>query len=239
MCTAFTMWTTFTSPPEHPMTPGSRLTRSPAALAVALAAPAVLAACSGAAAGTPPERDAEVVHVRTAPVEPGPVARPVRAAGLVATKDEWDLAFKVGGVLARVEVHEGERVAKGEVLARLDPTELAAAVRQARVGVAKARRDAERAAELVAGDAAPRTAADDTRSAAAVAEAQLAAAEFNLRQATLVALDDGWVDRRLAEPGEVIAPGRPVLHVSGRGRGFVVRAALPDRDVLGLEPGAR
>ncbi|HET9553187.1 MAG TPA: efflux RND transporter periplasmic adaptor subunit, partial [Anaeromyxobacteraceae bacterium] len=48
----------------------------------------------------------------------------------------------------------------------------------------------------------------------------------------------GWIDRKLAEPGEVVAPGRPVLHLSGRGRGFVVRAALPDRDVLGLAPGA-
>jgi multidrug efflux pump subunit AcrA (membrane-fusion protein) len=37
----------------------------------------------------------------------------------------------------------------------------------------------------------------------------------------------------------VVAPGRPVLQVSGRGRGFVVRAALADRDALGLRPGQR
>lgn len=209
-------------------------------VALSLAAPALLAACAPQArAAQRASAEAPPVPVRVVPVEAGPVSRPIRAAGLVATKDGWDLSFKVGGLLARVEVREGDRVARGQVLARLDPTELAAGVRQAREAVGKARRDATRLAMLVAADSAPRIAADDTRTAQAVAEAQLAAAEFNLRHATLLAPDDGWVDRRLAEPGEVVPPGRPVLRVSGLGNGFVVRAALPDRDVLGLEPGRR
>ena len=207
---------------------------APALLAAALA----LSACNPAAlAATPSAPPEELVPVRTAPVAHGPVERPVRAAGTVATKDEWDLGFKVGGLLASVEVHEGQQVRKGQVLARLDPTEVAAGVRQAREGLDKARRDAARMAGLVAAETAPRTAAEDTRTAEAVAEATLAAAEFNLRHTTLTAPDDGWVDRRLAEPGEVVAPGRPVIHLSGQGRGFVVRAALSDRDALGLSPG--
>lgn len=216
--------------------------RLPAAalVALSLAAASPLAACAPQAhAAQGASSEAPAIPVRLAPVEPGPVAHPIRASGLVATKDGWDLGFKVGGLLARVEVREGARVARGQVLARLDPTELAAGVRQAREALDKARRDATRLATLVAADSAPRTAAEDTRTAQAVAEAQLAAAEFNLRHATLVAPDHGWVDRRLAEPGEVVSPGRPVLRVSGLGNGFVVRAALPDRDVLGLEPGAR
>jgi RND family efflux transporter MFP subunit len=155
----------------------------------------------------------------------------------VAAKDERDLAFKVGGLLARVEVREGQVVRRGQVLAALDATELAAGVRAAEEGLGKARRDAARAAELAAAEAAPRSAAEDARTAEAVAEAALAAARFNLRHAALVAPDDGWVERRTAEPGEVVAPGRPVLRVSGRGRGFVVRAAVADRDVLDLAPG--
>jgi RND family efflux transporter MFP subunit len=207
-------------------------------LAASLAAPLLLSGCAPGARAAP-RADASVpaVPVRLAPVEPGPIAYPIRAAGVVATKDGWDLAFKVGGLLARMEVRDGERVARGQVLARLDVTELSAGVRQAREGLEKARRDAARMASLAAGDAAPRAAAEDTRTAQAIAEAQLAAGEFNLRHATLVAPDDGWVDRRLAEPGEVIAPGRPVLRVSGTGRGFVVRASLPERDVLNLRPG--
>lgn len=212
-----------------------RLAVPAAALALAGAALLALPGCDpAAAAAAPPD---EALPVRTAEVAHGPVDRPVRAAGLVAAKDEWDLAFKVGGLLAAVEVHQGQAVRRGQVLARLDPTEVAAGVRQAREGLEKARRDATRVASLVAAESAPRQAGEDARTALAVAEAALAAAEFNLRHATLTAPDDGWIDRRLAEPGEVVAPGRPIVHLSGQGRGFVVRAALPDRDALGLAVG--
>lgn len=202
----------------------------------ALAAAALAAGCSGTRAAAPAEPE-PAIPVRTAAVERGPVHHPIRAAGTVAAKDEWDLSFKAGGLVARVAVQEGDPIRRGQVLAALDATELAAAVRQAREGLAKAQRDRDRARTLRDSDVIPRAASDDAETAAAIAAAALESAEFNLRKATLVAPDDGWVDRRLAEPGEVVAPGRPILHVSGRGRGFVVRAGLPDRDVLGLAPG--
>ena len=214
-------------------------TTFPRSLAAALAAASLLSGgCSRPAHAAPAAEDEGAVLVRLAPVVPGPVDRPIRAAGVVAAKSEWDLSFKVGGVLSRVTVDEGAAVHAGQLLAELDTTELFAGVTQARAALAKARRDAERTALLAASDTAPRVAAEDARTGVALAEAALAAAEFNLRHARLVAPDEGWVDRRTAEPGEVVAPGRPVLHLSGRGRGFVVRAALADRDVLGLTRGA-
>lgn len=203
-----------------------------AALAALLAA----TACAPDGRASPAEQEA-AVPVRTAPVDLGPVERPIRAAGTVAAKDEWDLAFQVGGRLAQVTVHEGERVRRGQVLARLDVTELAAGVTQARAALTKAERDRARARTLAASGAIARAESDDAETAADVARARLEAAAFTLRHATLAAPDDGWVDQRLAEPGEVVSPGRPVLHVSGRSRGFVVRASLPERDVLGLAPG--
>ncbi|HEX7624994.1 MAG TPA: efflux RND transporter periplasmic adaptor subunit, partial [Anaeromyxobacteraceae bacterium] len=156
---------------------------------------------------------------------------------------EGDRAVLAGGVegvdrvVARVAVREGEEVRRGQVLAALDATELAAGVRQAREGATKARRDRDRARLLRAGGSIALAQAEDAETGAAVAEAALAAAEFNLRHAVLVAPDDGWVDRRQIEPGEVVATGRTVLRVSGRSHGFVVRAALPERDVLGLTLG--
>jgi len=207
------------------------------------AAATLLAAAATAALGCHPTRaqpraeDDGRVPVRVATVERGPVSRPVRAAGTVAAKDTRDLSFKVGGLVAEVRVREGAEVRRGQVLAALDPTELAAGVRQAREGLPKARRDRDRARLLRAGGAIALAQAEDAETGAAVAEAALAAAEFNLRHTVLSAPDDGWVDLRQVEPGEVVAPGKTVLRVSGRSRGFVVRAALPERDALGLEPG--
>jgi len=196
----------------------------------------VASACTSTRAAPAASPDA-AVPVRTAPVERGALASPIRAAGTVHPKDERALSFKVGGLVSRVMVEVGDRVRAGQVLAALDSTEVAAGADQAREGLRKAERDRERVRALAEADVAPRAAAEDADTAARVARAGLLAAEFNLRRTVLVAPDDGWVDERMVEAGEVVAPGQAVLRVSGRGRGFVVRAALADRDALGLRPG--
>jgi len=200
--------------------------------AVALAA----GGCGRPAHAALPETQA--ITVRLAPVTAGPLDRPIRATGVLVAKDERDLSFKVGGMVASVLVDTGARVRRGQVLATLDATEIQAAVTQAREALAKAQRDAARAQKLAAADSAPLAMAEDSRTALALAEASVTSAEFNLRHALLAAPDDGWVDQRLAEPGEVVGPGRPVLHVSGTGRGMVVRVSLADRDVVAVEAGA-
>lgn len=204
--------------------------------AIALFASAAACTRSHAAPGDASEA---ALPVRTAAVERGPMARPVRAAGTVAAKDERELSFKVGGIVARVEARQGMEVRRGQLLAALDATELEAAVRQAREAAVKARRDRDRARLLRSGGSIAIAQAEDAETSANMAEAALRAAEFNLRNGALRAPDDGWVDRRMVEPGETVSPGKPVLRVSGRSRGFVVRANLPERDVLGLSAGDR
>jgi RND family efflux transporter MFP subunit len=213
-------------------------TRAP----IQLALPVLLAAAAGggcartAAAPAAPE---EVVAVRTVAVDRSPASRTVRAAGTVAARDAWTLAFAGGGVVGEVLVREGQPVRRGQLLASLDTTPLAAQARQAHEALAKASRDRDRIRSLAAQEAAPATAAQDAETGLEVAAAAARAADFALARARLVARDDGWVDRRLVEPGEVVGPGQPVLSVSGRGGGFVVRAGLADRDVLGLPLGTQ
>lgn len=211
--------------------------RPPALLGAAVTMGLFLAAACSSSSAAPAPPAAVAVPVRSAPVTRGVLPVPVRAAGNVHPKDERMLSFKVGGLVARIRVNEGDRVRRGQVLAELDATELGAGVRQAREGLAKAERDRDRARALAAEDVVPRAVAEDAETATRVARAGAEAAEFNLRRAVLTAPDDGWVEERMAEPGEVVAPGRPVLRVSGRGRGFVVRASVPDREVLGLRTG--
>ncbi len=202
-----------------------------------LAASLMFAAACASGHAAPAEPAQAALLVRTTAVDRGPIARMVRAAGTVAAKDERELSFKVGGIVARVAARDGMEVRRGQLLAALDTTELTAGVRQAREAAVKARRDRDRARLLRAGGSIALAQAEDAETGANVADAALQAAEFDLRNAVLVAPDDGWVDRRMIEPGETVSPGKPVLRVSGRSRGFVVRASLPERDVLGLSVG--
>ena len=216
--------------------PTSRRLAFPSLLTAALlAAASQLTGCARTAAA--PAAPETTLAVRTVPVDRTPVTRTVRAAGSVAARDTWLLAFATAGLVGEVRVREGQAVRKGDLLASLDPTPLAAQARQAHEALAKAARDRDRARDLAAQEVAPATAAQDAQTGFEVAAAAARAADFALARARLVARDDGWVDRRLAEPGEVVGAGQPVLAVSGRGGGFVVRAGLAERDVLGLTVG--
>ena len=73
---------------------------------------------------------------------------PITLTGTLGAQDEIRLAFKVGGVVARVAVEAGARVREGQVLAELSLTEIEAQVSAAREGRDKAQRDLTRARAL-------------------------------------------------------------------------------------------
>jgi RND family efflux transporter MFP subunit len=70
-----------------------------------------------------------------------------------------------------------------------------------------------------------------------VAQAQLRTASFNARHARIEAPADGVVLRKLAEPDEQVAAGQPVLVVGNTSGGWIVRAALSDRDIVRVHAG--
>lgn len=175
--------------------------------------------------------------VRVASIERVRRARPVHATGVLASKTEVRASFKVGGLISQLSVDEGDAVKAGQVVARLTTTEIDAGVEQARQGLTKAERDLGRAEKLFAGQAVTREQLDDATTAAAVARAQVRAAEFNRAHAVIRAPGDGRVMRRLAEVGELVGAGQPILVMSGDRSGWIVRVGLADRDVVRVARG--
>jgi membrane fusion protein, multidrug efflux system len=166
-----------------------------------------LAACDSTneAAVAPP------TPVRVATAHDGPAAPAIRTNGMLANKDEFRLSFKVGGVIKRIAVREGERVRQGQRLAEIEQTEINAQVEQTRQAHEKAQRDVERGERLYADKVISLEQLEDLRTQRAVAEAALNAAEFNWNYAAIVAPRDGTVLRKLAEERELVAAGNPVL----------------------------
>lgn len=195
----------------------------------------------GCGTGTPPPEVARTpdVLVRTAAVERQAVAEPIRATGLLASKDEARLSFKIGGILNRLYVDEGDRVRAGQTLATLTMTEIEAQVRQAQEAADKARRDLDRAERLYADSVVTLEQVQDARTGYEVAQQGVEIARFNWQYATIKAPFSGVVLKRFAEENELVGPGTPVLRVAGSGQGWVVRVGLPDRDAVRIRPGDR
>jgi RND family efflux transporter MFP subunit len=176
--------------------------------------------------------------VRVAMVETAPATESLRAIGVIAPADEVRLAFKTGGLIRAIHVEQGERVRQGQLLATLADDEVASAVAQAQALADKAERDLERGRALLADEVATREQIEDLATARSVANAALRSALFNARHARIEAPADGVVQRRLAEPDELVAAGQPVLVVGNTGAGWIVRTALTDRDVVRVQSGS-
>jgi len=214
--------------------PSARATlRCAAQLAAMTGAALVVSGCGREPAPVAPE----ITPVRVEAVQAGPAVPPIETTGIIAARDELRLSFKIGGLVQQVSVREGDAVQRGQVLARLDPTEIAAQVEQARQLADKAARDLARGEALHADQVIPLEQLQNLRTQADVARAQYQAARFNEASATITAPGDGVVLRRLVEERENAAPGQVVLVLGRQDSGYVVRLAVADRHVVRIRRG--
>ncbi len=199
-----------------------------AALILAL----ILAGCAREPAPAP-----HVARVGVATVTTGPAVPAVVTSGVVVTRDELRLSFKVAGIVRSIGVREGEAVTRGQLLATLELEEIDAEVEQARQLADKAARDQARGQQLRDEGLISQGEQERLRTEAEVSRARLRAAEFNRQYAVIIAPRDGVVLRKMVEEREFVVAGQEALLVGPRQGGYVVRAGLADRDVVKLRLG--
>jgi len=162
---------------------------------------------------------------------------PVRATGLLGTREQMKLSFKTGGIIREVRAREGFSYRRGDVLAILDLSEVEARVDQARISLGKAERDLNRANNLYRDSVATLEQYQNARSAFELARSQLRIAEFNLRHSRITAPAEGKVQKVLVEANELIAPGHPVILFASTEDDWIMRAILTDKDIVRLSLG--
>lgn len=150
-------------------------------LAVVLAG-GVLAQRRRPAASTTPQASAqpnvETAVVEVAAVRRGVIERTLDLSGSIVSAQDIEVTPKIAGKIAAILVAEGSRVARGQPIARMEATELAAQVAQAEQAVRQARAGQEVArARLAALQSGARS------QERALAQNAVAQAEANLRDA--------------------------------------------------------
>jgi RND family efflux transporter MFP subunit len=200
----------------------------PARLLPALLVTLTLVGCN-AEASADPRTEAPLVRVAVVE-EANPASRSF--TGTVAARSQSDMGFRVPGKVAGRFVDAGEAVRRGQILMRIDATdlELAADAQEDAVDVARARlRQAEEQADhfedlrdsgKVSDDEYDAIRADKTAAEAALeaAESQADIAQNSSEYTELVAESDGVVVETLAEPGQVVAAGQPVVRIATGGQ---------------------
>jgi RND family efflux transporter MFP subunit len=192
--------------------------------AAALVATLLLAAaCSGERA-TPAPRPAAAT-LASAPVELREVELTQSAEALVEAVRQSTVSAQIAGRIVDLRFDVGERVKKGEVIARIDERAATQAVaaseaqlRAAEAALANARSAYERAQQLFAQKFVSQAALDRARADFQGAESQMKAMLAGAGQAatersfaTLVAPYSGVVAARHVQLGEMATPGKPIM----------------------------
>lgn len=192
----------------------------------------VAQACShGAGKENPMLRKGEVIPVKVIPIKQQELQTTIQSSGLFTTDDETFLSFKTGGILQKTYVKEGDAIRQGQLLAQLNLTEIEAQVAQAQLAYEKAIRDFARVENLYKDSVATLEQFQNARTGLDVSARQLEAAKFNRTFSEIRAVANGFVLRKLANEGQVIAPGAPVFQTNGAASGsWILKAGVSDRE---------
>ena len=190
------------------------------------------------------------VIVRTMPVGAGRVIRTQHVLGTVIGSEETDLAPQIMARVVELAVREGDKVRAGQMLVLLDEGEFKDAVVEAEAARAAAELADRAQSAATARDrrlfgvkAIAQEQWDRSQASEAAAAALLQSATQRLNQARtrlgycrILAPANGVVARRLADPGDLAVPGKPLLQFV-RQRTVRVRGALPAEDFTALHAG--
>ena len=163
------------------------------------------------------------------------------ASGTAEPVQQATLSTKLMGTVVDVLVHEGDMVASGAPLLRIDASDLAAKAAQISASIADAEamrtdaaRQASRIRALYADSAATRAQLDAAETALARADAGVRAANANAGEVSALtsysiirAPFSGVITKRFVDRGAFAAPGTPLLSIQDGDRLRITATATP------------
>ncbi|MBV1927810.1 MAG: efflux RND transporter periplasmic adaptor subunit, partial [Rhodobacteraceae bacterium] len=174
--------------------------------------------------------------------------------GEIVAREEVGLSFPMGGRILSISVRKGDKIAKGQELARLESVQqkqallgVEAALEAAQADLFQAKEEFEREDTFLDRGATTRIRRDESERRFRIAQANVERATAELKQAQkthddtfLYASAAGIVIDRLADPGEVVTGARPILKLAlGKALDAIFDApeAMPVTDSAGPKIG--
>lgn len=193
---------------------------------------------------------ARAQEFEVAQVERGTFEQTISATGTLQAVGTVQVGTQVTGTIREILVDYNDQVRKGQVLAVLDTTMLAAAVRDAQAGLMRAQAEYDRASEEFRRDEelyarnfisytqylSSKVTMQIAKAALLSAQAALDRATANLRYAVITSPIDGTVIQRNNEPGQTVAASlqAPTLFLIAEDLSHMEILAAVDETDIGL-----
>lgn len=181
-------------------------------LPIMVAAAFALAACHSKKETSGPE-SVPPVAVRTVAVESKARPSSEEVVGTVRAKLHAVIETKVSGRIEALLVAPGQTMQAGDLIAQLDSHEIQARLDQALAMGEQATRDLERARELFSKKITTQAEFDGVQARERVAAGAVKETETMLGYTKVVAPFNGVITRKLADVGDLAAPGKPIAEM--------------------------
>ncbi len=178
------------------------------------------------------------LHV--AAVSDTPVDSGFPALARVSTREEVTIMARISGRILEMGPREGVRVAKNDLLMRIDTREIADRIHSlnaqliaARAETTRTRDELRREKKLFKDGGSSKSAVESRRTAAVAADQKVKSLEhetnsFKVQQGygVIESPTDGIIANRLVEPGDMAVPGHPLYKITSS-TGALVQVELP------------
>ena len=151
--------------------------------------------------------------VKTAVVGREDYAFPLRVIGTVRADESSDISPNVTETVTELHFDDGDRVKKGQLLARLSDAEEEAFLSSARSVLAEEEREIARLAGLVQEGAAAEARLAERKTLADIARQKILEAEAKVADRRIVAPFDGQIGLRRISTGALVSPGTVIASI--------------------------
>lgn len=192
----------------------------------------VLCACHHDKATVVPPVRVEVMAVSSAAANTGGQV----FSGTVESADASTVSFSVPGTITKIYVDEGQKVTRGQVLARVKSESLENASNIAAAELEEARDAYNRLKKLHDANALPDIKWVEVQSKLKQAENAAALARRAVSDATLTSPMSGYVAEKLADDGQTVIAAQPVLKIVDLDR-LQVSISVPENEITSFSAG--
>ncbi|MBF4472121.1 efflux RND transporter periplasmic adaptor subunit [Flavobacterium sp. HJJ] len=180
----------------------------------------------------------DVIAVKTQKIRYESYAPPIVSGGIITSDKETRLSFKIGGIIDKLYVDEGQLVSKGQLLGILNQTEISAQLQQAKNDLDKAQRNHKRIENLHKDNAATAEEFENSVTSLNSAQQLYDIARFNKQYASIYANQSGNVIKKEMNEGEMASPGSPVFTINASSNNnWIIIIGLSDKDWVRVKKG--
>ncbi len=178
----------------------------------------------------------ETVSVVAVPVAKAAIKNNFSSTGNFISFREITIASLVAGKVHHINVSQGDDIAEGQLIVKLDTDLIEADLLAADASLAKTKRDLDRYEELAPRGGVTPQQVDEVRLAYKNAESKVATVKKQLSNANIKAPFNGTVNARYVEPGSFLAAGGKIIELVDVSS-LKMTVAVSEAEVLKLKKG--